>query len=113
MIQKGRFFNAYDTRAEGLSLRDIAATHAPSLTTAYRWLQERAQLGSPALQRIRKLAKRLGLVLGVSLNTYKMLVSLLRNPIRDQQYEAQIAFHNLHIKTYTLQKRLKLYTKGG
>jgi hypothetical protein len=41
-IQKGRFYNAYDTRAEGLSLRDIADANAPSLTTAHRWLQERA-----------------------------------------------------------------------
>jgi hypothetical protein len=55
MIQKGWFFNAYNTRVEGLSLRDIVATYAPSLTTAYRWLEERAQLGSPALRRTRKL----------------------------------------------------------
>ena len=83
-IQKGRFYNAYDTRAESLSLRDIADANAPSLTTAHRWLQERAQLGSPALRRTRKLAKRLGPLPGVSPNTCKMLVSPSRNPVRDQ-----------------------------
>jgi hypothetical protein len=112
-IEKGRFFNAYDTRDPRVSLRGIAATYAPSLTTAHRWLEERAQLGSPALRRTRKLAKQFGPLPGVSPNTCKMLISPSRNPVQDQQYKAQIAFHNLPIKPRTLKKRLKLYTKGG
>jgi hypothetical protein len=50
-IEKGRFFNAYDIRNLRVSLRDIVATYIPSLTTAHRWLEERAKLGSPMLHR--------------------------------------------------------------
>ena len=42
-----------------------------------------------------------------------MLVSPSKNPVRDQLYEAQIEYHNLHVSTRTLQRRLKRCTKGG
>jgi hypothetical protein len=83
-IKKARFFDAYDDRKAGVSLRTIASEYAPSYTTAQRWLKGRTKLGSPALRRTRKLAKRLGPSPGVSLNTCKMLVSPSRNPVRDQ-----------------------------
>jgi hypothetical protein len=112
-IKKARFFDAYDDRKPGVSLRTVADEYTPSFSTAQRWLNERAKLGSLALRRTRKLIKRLGPSPRVSLNTYKILVSPSRNPVRDQQYEAQIVFHSLLIKRRTLQKRLKLYIKGG
>ncbi len=39
-----------------------------------------------------------------------MLVSPYRNPVRDQQYEAQIEFHQLGSKERALQKGLKRHT---
>jgi hypothetical protein len=75
MIEKARFFDAYDNREPGVSLRMIASEYAPCFSTAQLWLDKRTKLGSPALRRTRKLAKRLGPSPGVSLNTCKMLVS--------------------------------------
>jgi hypothetical protein len=42
-----------------------------------------------------------------------MLVSPSRNPVRKQPLDAQIAYHNLPIKTRQLQRKLKEHTKGG
>jgi len=112
-IQKGRVFNAYNSRDPRVSLRAIAAAHAPSLSTAHRWLKERAQLGSPTLRKTRKLGKNFGPAPRVSIETCKILVSPSRNPVQDQQYEAQIAYHGIDVKKRTLQKRLKECTNGG
>jgi hypothetical protein len=37
-IEKMRFYNAYDMRKPGTSARAVAREHAPSWTTAQRWL---------------------------------------------------------------------------
>ena len=42
-----------------------------------------------------------------------MLVLPSRNPVRDQQYKAQIEYHKLPVKKRSLQARLKACTKGG
>jgi hypothetical protein len=42
-----------------------------------------------------------------------MLVSSSGNLVRDQQYEAQIAYHNLPIKKLQLQTKPKQSTNGG
>ena len=59
-VQKLRFYNAYDARSAGDSLRLIAREYAPSVPTTYRWLKQRDQLGSPTYRRTRKLSARLG-----------------------------------------------------
>jgi DDE superfamily endonuclease len=43
----------------------------------------------------------------------KCLFSPSRNPVRDQQYEAQITYYNLPVKKRQLQTRLKQATNGG
>jgi hypothetical protein len=55
-----RFFDAYDAREPGTSLRQFCQDHDPDLGTASRWLRQRATLGSPAYRRTRKLSDRLG-----------------------------------------------------
>ena len=42
-----------------------------------------------------------------------MLISPSRNPVRDQQYKAQIEYYHLPIKKRQLQARLKACTIGG
>ena len=84
---------------------------APS--TAKRWSKQFKQYGSPALRRTRKLSKRLGRPSKLSPSKYKMLISPTRNPVRDQIYEAQIAFHNLGVTKRTLRYGLDKNTKGA
>lgn len=112
-IQKARFFDAYDARDARVSLRAVARIYAPSLTTAHRWLDERARLGSLGKRKTRKLSQNLGQPSKVSEGTCKMLVSPSKNPVRDQQYEAQLSHFNINCKPRTLQRRLKQCTNGG
>ena len=42
-----------------------------------------------------------------------MLVSPSRNPVRNQLYDAQIAYYNLPIKTRAFQAGIKRYIIGG
>ena len=42
-----------------------------------------------------------------------MLVSPSRNPVRNQPYEAQIAYHKIPVKRRQLQRKLKEHTNGG
>jgi hypothetical protein len=42
-----------------------------------------------------------------------MLVDPARNPIRDQPYEAQIAYHKIPVQKRQLQRKLREYTNGG
>jgi len=108
-----RFFNAWDDREPGASLRAIARDYAPSRATGARWLKQRDELGSPAHRRTRQMSKVLGRRSRISKETCQMLVSPSRNPVRDQLYEAQIEYHNLPVKRRQLQKKLKEHTKGG
>ena len=112
-VKKLRFFNAYDARGPTDSLRSIAREYAPSLSTAHRWLKERNQLGSPAHRRTRKLSVRLGRRPAVSKEQCETLVSPSKNPVRDQLYEAQIEYHNLHVHPRTLQRRLRQTTNNA
>jgi hypothetical protein len=112
-IKKSRFFNAWDTRETGVTVRSICKKTKTTTPTGRRWLKQRAQLGSPALRRTRKLSDRLGRKSRISEETCKMLVSPSRNPVRDQLYEAQIEYHKLPIRARQLKTRLKQTTKNG
>jgi hypothetical protein len=111
--EKARFFNAWDNKKLEETFTSIATQKAPSIGTAHRWLQQRDLLGSPATRRTRKLSTRLGRHSRVSAETCHMLVSPSQNPVRDQQYEAQIEYHQLPIQKRQLQRRLKVETRGG
>ena len=111
--RRTRFFDAWDSREPGTSLRQFCTVHQPDLGTASRWLHQRDVLGSPAYHRTRRLSNKLGRRPIVSEEQCKMLVSPSRNPVRDQAYEAQIEHHQLGCKKRSLQARLKKCTKGG
>ena len=42
-----------------------------------------------------------------------MLVSPLRNPVRDQTYEAQIKYHDIPVKQRALRTQLAKHTKNA
>lgn len=97
-----RFFEAYDTRYPAESLPALAAEKHIPQRTASRWVRERTQIGSPAYRRTRKRSEKLGRREKVLKETYKILVSPSRNPVRDQLYKAQIEYFNLPIKKRAL-----------
>ena len=101
-VEKSRFFEAYDARPQGQSMREFSKSSKVSKTTASRWLKERNKLGSPAYRRMRKRSKILGPREKLERIAYKMLVSPSRNPVRDQQYEAQIEYHHLRVAPRTI-----------
>lgn len=112
-VKKTRFFNVFDKRQSTESIRSIAALFSIDHHTACRWLKQRDILGSPAYRRTRKTSLRLGRKPKLSEETCKMLVSLSKNPVRDQLFEAQIEHHNLDVSVRTLQRSLKRDTNRG
>lgn len=108
-----RFYDAWDHRSPTRTLRALERQFGLSHPNGQRWLDQRAQYGSPAYQRTRKLSNNLGAPSKVTKETCEMLVSPSRNPVRDQQYEAQIEYHKLPIKKRSLQARLKACTNKG
>lgn len=111
--KKSDFYGAWDRRASGETLKSICEATDTTTPTARRWLHQRDILGSPSYRRTRKLSDRLGRGSGISKETCQMLVSPSRNPVRDQDYDAQIAHHNLPVKRRQLQRKLKEHTNGG
>ncbi|KAH6677155.1 hypothetical protein B0J14DRAFT_583610 [Halenospora varia] len=76
--------------------------------------------GSPAIRHTRKRSQNLGPRFQVSKKQCKDLVNPETNPVRDQQYEAQIAHFDLRnsntgklISTDTLRRGLRRYTKNA
>ena len=109
--QRVRFYDAWDNREPGTSLRQFCLSHQPGLGTASRWLHQRDTLGSPSYHRIRRLSQKLGRPPKVSEKQCKMLVSPSKNPVRDQMLEAQIEHHKLEVTRRSLTSRLKACTK--
>src|SRR4051812_23358715 len=70
-------------------------------------------MGSLAYRTTRKRSTKLGCRSKVTKSVCKMLVSPSRNPVRNQPYDAQIAFHNIPVKRRQLQRKLKEHTNGG
>jgi hypothetical protein len=81
--KKAQFFDAYDDCKPSVFLRAIASEYTLSYTIAQRWLKYRTKLGSLVLYKTHKLRNQTSSPPKVSLNTYKLLVLLLQNPIRD------------------------------
>src|SRR6266496_169514 len=102
-IRKSRFYNAFDSKKNDESLRQICKRPQINIppSTARRWLKERDTLGSKALRRTRKISKRLGRKYTVTTAT---LDDLLRkdNPL-NTPYETIVKELNLPIKPRTLQ----------
>jgi hypothetical protein len=112
-VKKTGFFRDYDRFHGKKTLAQISAENGTTDRTARRWLKQRCEIGSPAYRHTRKRSKVLGRRSRVSKETCKMLCSPSRNPVRDQQYEAQIAFHNIPVEKRQLQRKLKEHTNGG
>lgn len=111
--KKSAFFNAWDNRTPGKSLRSIATRFQVHHSTASNWLNDRELNGSPAFRRQRKRSKKLGRKSRISTDTCEMLVSPSRNPVRDQLLEAQIEYHHLDISRRQLTRRLDECTNRG
>ena len=108
--KKTRFFDAYDHRKAGASVRSIAKEQHIGKTTAHTWLSQRATLGSVAYRSTRKRSEKLGAPSKLCKEQCLQLVNPFRNPVRDQQHEAQIEFHHLNVSKRTLQRALLQHT---
>jgi hypothetical protein len=112
-IQKTRFYDAYDARTLGRSWRSFCAKKKVPESTARYWLYQRSIIGSDAYRKTRQRSKNLGRNFKHPPSLYKKLVNPDQNPVRDQVYEAQIAFHELDIVSRTVQRNLKKFTRQG
>jgi len=109
-ISKTRFFDAFDLRDPGESIKDVVKVlqfNQPTFTfqprTCERWLRQRRILGyTSAAHRQGKIHKRASKV------TDSHLSALLQAPekIRTQPLEVQIEFHHLPTKKRNLQVQL-------
>lgn len=103
-VRKSRFFELFDSRRNGDSLRQICKNPQINIppSTGRRWLNERDHLGDKAFRRTRKISKRLGRKYIVATET---LDDLLRkdNPLNTKPYETIVKELNLPIKPRTLQ----------
>jgi len=108
-IKKTRFFNAFDSR-NGASLRSISKAQHIDEKTGRRWLKERETLGSVAYRSSRKRSLKLGRPSKLTQEQCQQLINPSQNPVRNQQYEAQIEYHHLNVVKRTLQRSLLRYT---
>ena len=90
-IRKCWFYNTFDSKQKGDSLRQICKKPDINIppSTGRRWLTERDILGSKALRRTRKTSKRLGRKYKVSAATLAPLLDE-SNPLNTKPYETQI-----------------------
>ena len=102
-IHKCRFYNAFDSKQKGDSLRQICKKPDINIppSTGHRWLTERDILGSKALRRTRKTSKRLGRKYKVSAATLAPLLDE-SNPLNTKPYETQQSFNEYIHMEYNL-----------
>ncbi|KAG9236379.1 hypothetical protein BJ875DRAFT_230041 [Amylocarpus encephaloides] len=107
-----RFFDAFDRNRNLKSFRQICRDEGVNHCTGLRWKRQRENIGALALRTTRGTSKKLGRRSKVTTAICKMLVNP-QNPVRDQLYEAQIAYHNLPVQKRQLQRKLKEHTQGA
>lgn len=103
-IRKSRFFEAFDSRENSDSLRQICKKPDINIPppTGRRWLKERDYLGDQAYRKTRKISTRLGRKYTVDTVT---LDDVLRkdHPLNTKPYETIVKELHLPIKPRTLQ----------
>ena len=109
-MKKTRFYTAYDKEIRFKSVRQIAYDSKTPESTARRLLKQRENMGSLAYRTTRMKSHKLRRPSKVTKSISKMLIDLAKNPIRDQLYEAQIAYCNIPVKKRQLQRKLKKHT---
>lgn len=109
-VRRTRFFSTYDARKDYDSLRRIAKDERVPESTARNWIQQRQYLGSPAYRHTRKQsAARLGRPSKITKKQCQVLVSP-SNPVRDQTYEVQLAYHDIQVHPSNLREALRRHT---
>lgn len=111
--KKTRFFDAFDTRFQNESTRSICRDLHVSTPIARRWLRQRRKIGQNAYRRTRNSSLRLGRPLAITEKQLQMLISPSKNPVRNQAYEAQIAYYRIPLKKRALQKNLTTQANGS
>ncbi|KAG4427311.1 hypothetical protein IFR05_017205, partial [Cadophora sp. M221] len=109
---KQRFFDAFNRDSEVKKIEEIASDSGTSRTTAYRWLHERDEIGSPACRHKRKRSIKLGRKSRVTKEHVDQLLSH-SNPVRNQLYEVQLQHFKIPVKPRALKTQLKHYTKNA
>ncbi|KAH8585433.1 hypothetical protein B0O99DRAFT_749035 [Bisporella sp. PMI_857] len=111
--RKTKFFNALAHNPEKKSNRAICKDCGISEGTGRYWKKEYQSVGERAKKPMRNKSSVLGRKSRVDKSICKMLCSPTRNPVRMEQYEAQIEYYNLPIKKRQLQRKIKEHTKNG
>jgi transposase len=111
--KRTRFFNAYDRDHTTKSMRQLCLDKGVGESTGRYWLRQRRNLGYLALRRTRKLSNKLGQKSKVTKAMCQMLVDPIRNPFRDQVYDAQITEHNIPVGVRQLRRKLKEHTHNA
>lgn len=111
--KKTRFFDAFDARSQNESTRSICRDLEVDPKTGRRWLQQRREIGQKAYRRTRNRSSRLGRPFSVTEKELQMLISPSKNPVRNQAYEAQIAYHKIPLRKRALQQNLTHRASGS
>jgi hypothetical protein len=103
-IKRGRFFNAFDSKAPSTSLGEICRRPEIDIppSTARTWIRTREILGSPALRRTRRIAAIPGPKPLVSASDLETITDQ-ENPIHEKSYKDQVEELGLKCKPSTLQ----------
>ncbi|KAM3086629.1 hypothetical protein ACMFMG_000755 [Clarireedia jacksonii] len=110
---RNSFFNTFDNKRARESVCAIERRLGIGQGTGNKWLKDRDKFGFNRYYRVRKVSNNLGQPLRHSPRKFKALVDPAQNPVRDQRYEAQIAFHDLYLKLRQLRNNLEKYTNKG
>lgn len=109
--RKTKFFNALAQNTKGKSNRAISAECGIDEKTGRNWRKEYLSFGERAKKPMRNRSNILGRKSKVTKEQCKLLCSPTRNPVRMQQFEAQIEYHKLPVGKRQLQRKLKEHTK--
>ncbi|KAL8653324.1 MAG: hypothetical protein Q9210_002165 [Variospora velana] len=111
--RKTKFIDAFAHNPEGKSLATISRDCKIGPSTGRKWRDEYITFGEMAKKPMRSESAILGRKSKVTKLICKKLCSPSQNPVRMQQYEAQIVYHNLPIGKRQLQRKMKEHTKKG